>query len=75
MKRRDSISTASRIRQIPALVAFANVPGTSNQGGGLHTGTFAQISGRRYVFAARNPGPCGAPPPALVIFDVTSTTP
>jgi hypothetical protein len=59
----------------PTLAAFANVPGSSNQGGGLHTGTFAVIGGRRYVFAARNPGPPGAPPPALVIFDVTEVTP
>jgi hypothetical protein len=60
----------------PALVAFANVPGVGNQGGGgLHTGTFAVIGGRRYVLAARNPGPAGAPPPALVIFDVTDVTP
>lgn len=33
---------------------------------GLHTGTFAEIGGRRYVFAAKNPGS-----PALMIFDVT----
>jgi hypothetical protein len=59
----------------PTLAAFANVPGLNNQGGGLHTGTFAVIGGRRYVFAARNPGPPGAPPPALVIFDVTDVTP
>jgi len=59
----------------PALVAFANVPGVGNRGGGLHTGTFAVLGGRRYVFAARNPGPPGAPPPALVIFDVTDLTP
>jgi len=59
----------------PELIAFANVPGIGNQGGGLHTGTFATIGGRRYVFAARNPGPAGAPAPALVIFDVTDLTP
>lgn len=34
---------------------------------GLHTGTFAEIGGRLYVFAARNPGAGG---PALMIFDV-----
>jgi len=62
-------------RANPTLAAFANVPGVSNQGGGLHTGTFAVIGGRRYVFAARNPGPSGASPPALVIFDVTDVTP
>ena len=59
----------------PALAAFANVPGLRDQGGGLHTGTFAVIGGRRYVFAARNPGPAGAAPPALLIFDVTAVTP
>jgi len=59
----------------PALVAFVGVPGVGNQGGGLHTGTFAGIGGRRYVFVARNPGPPGAPPPGLLIFDVTELTP
>lgn len=34
--------------------------------GGLHTGTFARIGGRDFVFAARNPSE-----PALVIYDVT----
>jgi hypothetical protein len=34
---------------------------------GLHTGTFADIGGRRYIFAARDPAA-----PALMIFDVTS---
>jgi hypothetical protein len=33
---------------------------------GLHTATFGEIGGRRYAFAARNPGR-----PALLIFDVT----
>lgn len=33
---------------------------------GLHTGTFASIGGRDFVFAARNPAQ-----PALVIYDVT----
>lgn len=33
---------------------------------GIHTATFASIAGRRYVFAARNPGA-----PALLVFDVT----
>jgi hypothetical protein len=36
------------------------------EAGGLHTGTFAKIGGRDFVFAARNPGD-----PALVIYDVT----
>ncbi len=33
---------------------------------GIHTATIADINGRRYVFAARNPGS-----PALLIFDIT----
>lgn len=33
---------------------------------GIHTATIASINGRRYVFAARNPGS-----PALLIFDIT----
>jgi hypothetical protein len=36
--------------------------------GGLHTGTLAEINGRRYVFGARNPFVLD---PALVIYDVT----
>jgi hypothetical protein len=46
------------------LVASAN--------GGLHTGTIAEIGGRSYVFAARDPVPGG---PALVILDVTDVIP
>jgi hypothetical protein len=46
------------------LVASAN--------GGLHTGTIAEIGGRTYVFAARDPAPDG---PALVILDVTDVIP
>ncbi|MBA2626792.1 MAG: Ig-like domain-containing protein [Gemmatimonadales bacterium] len=37
---------------------------------GLHTGTFATINRRRYVFAAKNPAS-----PAMMIFDVTAATP
>jgi hypothetical protein len=33
---------------------------------GIHTATFGEIGGRRYAFAARNPGQ-----PALLIYDVT----
>lgn len=40
--------------------------------GGLHTGTIAEIAGRTYVFAARDPSPEG---PALVIMDVTDVIP
>ncbi len=40
--------------------------------GGLHTGTIAEIGGRTYVFAARDPAPGG---PALMIFDVTDALP
>jgi len=36
------------------------------EAGGQHTGTFAAIGERDFVFAARNPGD-----PALVVYDVT----
>jgi hypothetical protein len=39
----------------------------------LHTATIADINGRRYVFAARNPGQTVAP--AMVVFDVTDLAP
>ena len=35
-------------------------------GEGLHTGEVAEISGRTYVFAAKNPGA-----PAMLVFDIT----
>jgi hypothetical protein len=40
---------------------------------GVHTVTLADIQGRRYAFAARNPGPtaAAADDPALMIYDVT----
>jgi len=40
---------------------------------GVHTVTLADINGRRYAFAARNPGPDGVSgeEPALLILDVT----
>lgn len=47
----------------PAAPAFVSSALVST---GLHTGTFATIAGRRYVFAAKNPS--GA---ALMIYDVT----
>jgi len=56
----------------PAVTTFVPVPSGDPSfptGGGLHTGTFATIGGRRYVFAARNP-----PSPALLIWDVTDVT-
>ena len=37
---------------------------------GVHTATVAEIGGRRYVFAARNP-----PSPALLIIDITNVRP
>ncbi|HUR93461.1 MAG TPA: hypothetical protein VMY76_02685 [Gemmatimonadales bacterium] len=40
---------------------------TSGVGQGLHTATIAEIAGRRYVFAARNPAS-----PALVVYDITN---
>lgn len=36
-------------------------------GSGVHTGTFAEIGGRRFAFAAKNP-----PNPALLVLDVTA---
>ena len=39
---------------------------------GLHTGTFATIGGRRYVFGARNPGLAA---PAMMIYDVSAVAP
>jgi len=36
----------------------------------LHTATIAEISGRRYVFAAKNPAS-----PAMIVFDITGITP
>jgi hypothetical protein len=44
----------------------------ASDNGGLHTGTIAQIGGRWYVFAARDPAPGG---PALMILDVTDVLP
>ena len=49
----------------PALLGKSLVPEAN---GGLHTGTFANIAGRRYVFAARDPA---ASLPAMMVFDVT----
>lgn len=42
--------------------------------GGLHTGTFAEINGKLYVFASKNPAASGSQP-ALVIYDVSSLVP
>ena len=41
---------------------------------GVHTVTLAEINGRRYAFAARNPGPsaAAADDPALLIYDVSN---
>jgi hypothetical protein len=55
-----SLATPSQ----PAPVAFAEVDR------GLHTGTFAEIGGRRFVFAAKNPTA-----PALLVYDVTAAAP
>ena len=51
----------------PTLVARASVPS------GLHTAKIADIGGRRYVFAAKNPGSPSSP--ALLIYDVTAFAP
>lgn len=50
----------------PALLGKSLVPEAN---GGLHTGTFASINGRRYVFAARDPA---VSTPAMMIYDVTN---
>jgi len=39
----------------------------------VHTAHIADIAGRQYVFAAKNPGPSVAP--ALLIYDVTAFRP
>lgn len=39
-------------------------------GTGVHTATFSEIGGRRYVFAAKNPSS-----PALLVLDVTAINP
>jgi hypothetical protein len=55
-----SLATPSQ----PAPIAFAEVDR------GLHTGTFAEIGGRQFVFAAKNPTA-----PALLVYDVTAAAP
>ena len=52
----------------PASPVFVDRYLVPSAGGGLHTGTIAEIGGRQYVFAARDPSPGG---PAMMIFDVT----
>ena len=42
----------------------------ASQAGGIHTATFGDINGRRYVFAARDPGSV-----AELILDVTAISP
>lgn len=49
----------------PTLLGKSLVPEAN---GGLHTGTFATINNRRYVFAARDPA---VSTPAMMIYDVT----
>jgi hypothetical protein len=51
----------------PALI------GRSFVTGGVHTARVADVGGRRFVFAAKNPGPNGTP--ALLIYDVTGLNP
>lgn len=48
------------------------VPLARINGMNLHTATVSDIGGRRYVFAAKNPG-SGAP--SLIIFDITDYVP
>lgn len=51
----------------PTFITSYSVPS------GVHTATFATIGGRRYVFAAKDPGSPVAP--ALLILDVTGIAP
>jgi hypothetical protein len=53
----------------PAHPAFLGRSLVPEANGGLHTGTFADIAGRRYVFAARDPA---VSEPAMMIYDVTN---
>ena len=52
----------------PAFIA--HYPVTANSENGVHTAEFAEIGGRRYVFAAEDP-----PIPGMMILDVTSIRP
>ncbi len=56
----------------PASPAFLDRYLVASASGGLHTGTVAEVNGRQYVFAARDPSPGG---PAMMIFDVTDAVP
>ncbi len=56
----------------PASPAFIDRYLVPSPSGGLHTGTVAEVNGRQYVFAARDPSPGG---PAMMIFDVTDVVP
>jgi hypothetical protein len=55
----------------PATPSFLGSASVGPQG--VHTVTLSTINGRRYAFAARNPGFSGGPDdqPALLIYDVT----
>jgi hypothetical protein len=50
----------------PSFIAHWTAPG----GNGVHTATFAEIGGHRYVFAAKDPGS-----PSELILDVTPINP
>jgi hypothetical protein len=53
--------------------AHPSLVGEALIAGGVHTARVTQIGGRRYVFAAKNPGTPVAP--ALLIYDVTGLVP
>jgi hypothetical protein len=69
------VTTERGARQGLYLYALASDPARPTGAGslvvanGLHTATFAEIGGRRFVFAARNPGS-----PALIVYDVTGAS-
>ena len=52
----------------PALIGY--YPMTDNANAGIHTASFYEAGGRRYVVAARDP-----PGPSALILDVTALNP
>jgi len=54
----------------PAHPAFLGSYPVTDNTGGVHTATFAEIGGHRYVFAARDPAS-----PSMLVLDVTALNP
>jgi hypothetical protein len=60
----------------PAFIGY--FPVTANGQAGIHTTTFSDIGGRRYVFAAKYPNASGGTDPvapAMIVLDVTAISP